>query len=113
VWLAIICLGVFIALYFLSSSIGGRWAERDQGLEGHLPIVTIISAEPLWASGGALTPEGKWRYEQMRLIIKTEDTYYVFRPEEVRDGIVETHGIPQDRVVETQLYPWFEKIVHP
>jgi len=94
IWLAIICLGLYLTLSFLSRSIGNRWAVRDQSPESHLPIMTVISAEPL-------------------LIIKTDNTYYVLRPEEVRDGMVKTYGIPGDRVAEIQLYPWFDTIVHP
>ena len=106
-WLATVCLGAVLMLAFLSSGIGGYYSSRDRHIGSRLPIVSLYSTKELNIPNSQQIQNGIWQYNDLRLVAKTSDTYFVFRLNEVIDDVAIVYAIPNDQIVMFDTGPWF------
>lgn len=109
-WLATLCLGAVLILAFFSSGIGGYYSSRDRHIGSRLPVVSLYTTKELNIPNSQQIQNGIWQYNDLRLVAKTNDTYFVFRLNEVVNDIAIVYAIPKDQLVQFDTRPWFSSM---
>lgn len=112
-WLVSVSLGFIILMMFLSSYNAALYARRDKGAGSTLQIASFYVSGELDISDGRFIGNDIWNYDDLRFLTKADDTYFVFRIDEVVNNITTLYAIPADRVVEYRLKSWWAARVSP
>jgi hypothetical protein len=109
IWLVVIALATVLILALFSSGSGVVYSARDRQPGTRLNSVTFYVDRQLSIPNGIQVRNEVWRYGDLRLVTKTDDTYFAFRLDEVINGIATLYGIPKEHVIEFQTRPWNDK----
>jgi hypothetical protein len=112
-WLGILGLGLVVVLAWFASWLALRASVRDRSDESRLPIASFYVSEELGIPDGHLVQDGVWLYDDLRLVLKSDDTYFAFDPSQVRNDIATVYGIPQEYVMAAWLRNWYDKVANP
>jgi hypothetical protein len=112
-WLVFISLGFIFLMMFLSSYTAALYARRDKSNDSTLQIASFHVNEELEIPGGQPLRDNEWTYDNLRLLIKVDDTFFVFRLDEVKNNITTLYGIPKEKVIEFRLKSWWAAKVLP
>ena len=110
VWLVGISLVTIITLALFSSQTGTIYSARDRGEGGLLSRAAFYVDQQLDIPDGHEVRPGVWRYGNLRLVTKTDDTYFVFRP---AGAVNDLYAIRKDHVIEFHTRPWFDNSQPP
>ncbi|MBN1872892.1 MAG: hypothetical protein JXA33_01575 [Anaerolineae bacterium] len=108
-WVVVIALATVLILALFSSGSGVVYSARDRQPETRLNKVTFYVDRQLSIPNGIQISDEVWCYSDLRLVTKTDDTYFAFRLDEVINDTATLYGIPKDRVIEFQTRPWYDR----